>query len=245
MIRVLVWNEFKHEKVKENVAAIYPNGIHQAIADFLQCDDITVKTATLDDENCGITKEVLDETDVLIWWGHMAHNQVPDEVAALVRDAVHSGMGAIFLHSAHHSKPFKLLMGTPCSLTWRESSDSELVWVTDPSHPITQGIDRAIFLPGEETYGEPFSIPNPDKVLFIGSYAGGEAFRSGCLFQRGNGQIFYFQPGHETFPTYHIPEVQTVIRNAVRFVAPRYRAAIACPHVRKFGDPEGYVIVKK
>ena len=245
MIRVLVWNEFQHEKTKENVAAIYPKGIHQAIADFLQCEDISVKTATLDDENCGITKEVLDETDVLIWWGHMAHNRVPDEVAALVRDAVHSGMGAIFLHSAHHSKPFKLLMGTPCSLTWRESNDSELVWVTDPSHPITQGIDRAISLPGEETYGEPFSIPNPDKVLFIGGYSGGEVFRSGCLFQRGNGQIFYFQPGHETFPTYHVPEVQTVIRNAVRFVAPRYRAVIECPHVRNFGDPEGYVIVKK
>lgn len=245
MIRVLIWNEFKHEREKENVAAIYPNGIHQTIADFLQCEDITVRTATLDDESCGITKEVLDETDVLIWWGHMAHQQVPDEVAALVRDAVHSGMGAIFLHSAHHSKPFKLLMGTPCNLTWRESSDSEYVWVTDPSHPITAGIDRAIFLSGEETYGEPFSIPNPDRVLFIGSYSGGEAFRAGCLFQRGNGQIFYFQPGHETFPTYHIPEVQTVIRNAVRFVAPRYRAVMDCPHVRRFGDPEGYVIVKK
>ncbi|MBQ9802469.1 MAG: ThuA domain-containing protein [Clostridia bacterium] len=245
MIRVLVWNEFKHEKEKEAVAAIYPNGIHRTIADFLQCEDISVKTATLDDENCGITKEVLDETDVIIWWGHAAHKHVPDEVAALVRDAVHSGMGAIFLHSAHHSKPFKLLMGTPCNLCWRESGDSEYVWVTDPSHPITEGIDRAIYLPHEETYGEPFSIPNPDKVLFVGSYAGGEAFRSGCLFQRGNGQIFYFQPGHETFPTFHIPEVQTVIRNAVRFVAPRYRAEIACPHVRHFGDPEGYVIIKK
>ena len=245
MIRVLVWNEFQHEKTKEEVKAIYPNGIHNAIADFLRCDDIQVKTATLDDENCGITKEILDETDVLLWWGHMAHNKVPDEVASMVRDAVHSGMGAIFLHSAHHSKPFKMLMGTPCSLTWRESGDSELVWVTDPSHPITQGINYAISLPNEETYGEPFSIPNPDKVLFIGSYSGGEAFRSGCLFQRGNGQIFYFQPGHETFPTYYIPEVQTVIRNAVRFVAPRYRAEIKCPHVHHFGTPEGYERVKK
>ena len=245
MIRVLVWNEFRHEKTKDSVKAIYPNGIHAVIADFLRCDDIEVKTATLDDENCGITKEILDETDVLLWWGHMAHKEVPDEVAALVRDAVHSGMGAIFLHSAHHSKPFKLLMGTPCSLTWRESGDSELVWVTDPSHPIVQGIDRFISLPHEETYGEPFSIPEPDKVLLLGNYSGGEAFRSGCLFQRGNGQIFYFQPGHETFPTYHIPEVQTLIRNAVRFVAPRYRAEIVCPHVNMWNDPEGYVRIKK
>jgi trehalose utilization protein len=242
MIRVLVWNEFKHEQEKENVAAVYPDGIHNTIKRFLETEeDITVKTATLYDENCGITKEILDETDVLFWWGHGAHSKVPDEVAALVRDAVLEGMGMIFLHSAHHSKPFKLLMGTPCNLTWRESADSEVLWVIDPAHPITRGIDRYFCLDHEETYGEPFSVPNPDKVLLIGGFSGGEVFRSGCLFQRGNGQIFYFQPGHETVPTYHNTEIQTVIRNAVRFVAPRYRADISCPHVRKWGDPKGYV----
>ena len=246
MIRVLVWNEFKHEREKENVAAIYPDGIHATIAEFLgKEEDIEVKTATLQDENCGITKEILDETDVLIWWGHMVHNKVPDEVAALVRDAVLEGMGAIFLHSAHHSKPFKLLMGTSCNLTWRESSDSEILWVIDPAHPITRDIDRYFCLEGEETYGEPFVIPNPDKVLLIGSYSGGEVFRSGCLYERGNGKIFYFQPGHETFPTFKVPAVQSVIRNAVRFVAPTYRQVIACPHVRKITDDEPYVIVKK
>ena len=175
----------------------------------------------------------------------MAHNKVPDEVAALVRDAVLEGMGAIFLHSAHHSKPFKLLMGTSCNLTWRESSDSEILWVIDPAHPITRDIDRYFCLEGEETYGEPFVIPNPDKVLLIGSYSGGEVFRSGCLYERGNGKIFYFQPGHETFPTFKVPAVQSVIRNAVRFVAPTYRQVIACPHVRKITDDEPYVIVKK
>ncbi len=245
MIRVLVWNEFMHEKSKESVRAIYPNGIHQAIADFLQCDDITVKTAWLEMENCGITKEVLDETDVLIWWGHMKHNAVPDEVADLVRDAVLSGMGAIFLHSAHHSKPFKKLMGTSANLTWRESGDSERLWVIEPAHPITRGIDRSFKLEGEETYGEPFIIPTPDKLLLIGSFSGGEVFRSGCLFERGNGKIFYFQPGHETFPTYYDKNVQTIIRNAVRYVAPEYREYIDCPHVRKIDDPEGYVIIKK
>ena len=246
MIRVLVWNEFQHEKTKENVAAIYPNGIHNTIAEFLGTnEDIVVKTATLDDENCGITKEILDETDVIIWWGHMAHAKVPDEVANLVRDAVNSGMGAIFLHSAHHSKPFKFLMGTPCSLTWRESGDSEVLWVIDPSHPITRDIDRYFCLEHEETYGEPFSIPEPDKVLLIGNYSGGEVFRSGCLYQRGYGKVFYFQPGHESFPIFHVPEVQSIIRNAVRFVAPTYRQQITCPHVRKITDDEPYVIVKK
>lgn len=242
MIRVLVWNEFKHERSKETVAAIYPDGIHAVIAEFLgKEEDIVVKTATLDDENCGITKEVLAETDVLIWWGHMAHNQVPDEVASLVRDAVLEGMGAIFLHSAHHSKPFRALMGTSCNLTWRESNDSEILWVIDPAHPITKGIDRYFRLEAEETYGEPFVIPNPDKVLLIGNYSGGEVFRSGVLYERGNGKIFYFQPGHESFPTFKVPEVQTVIKNAVRYVAPLYRETITCPHVRKITDDEPYV----
>ena len=241
MIRVLVWNEFRHEKTSEKVQAVYPNGIHEAIAEFLgKEEDIEVKTAYLDQENCGITKEILDETDVLIWWGHMAHKEVPDEVAELVRDAVHEGMGFIVLHSGHHSKPFKLLMGTSCNLTWRESGDSEILWVIDPAHPITRGIDRFFKLEGEETYGEPFTIPNPDKVLLIGNYSGGEVFRSGVLYERVNGKIFYFQPGHETFPTFYVPEVQTIIKNAVRFVAPAYRERVGCPHVNTVND-EQYV----
>ena len=242
MIKVLVWNEFQHEKTSKTVQSIYPDGIHATIAEFLgKEEDIVVETASLDDENCGITKERLADTDVLIWWGHMAHDKVPDEVAALVRNAVWDGMGAIFLHSAHHSKPFKFLMGTPCSLTWRESGDSEVLWVIDPSHPITRDIDRYFCLEHEETYGEPFSIPEPDKLLLIGNYSGGEVFRSGCLYQRGNGKIFYFQPGHETFPTFKVPEVQTVIKNAVRFVAPAYREPIGCPHVRLIDSGEPYV----
>ena len=242
MIRVLIWNEYQHEKSSEEVRRIYPNGIHGALAEILKGEDVSVRTATLDDPGCGITKEVLEDTDVLLWWGHMAHHKVPDEVAYLVRDAVLSGMGAIFLHSAHHSKPFRYLMGTSCNLTWRESQDSELLWVIEPSHPITRGIDRCFRLPAEETYGEPFVIPTPDKLLLIGNSSGGEVFRSGCLYERGNGRIFYFQPGHESFPTYYVPEVQTILRNAVRYVAPTYREMTACPHVRKITDSEPYVI---
>lgn len=242
MIRVLVWNEFHHEKTQESVREIYPNGIHEAIANFLgKEEDITVRTAHLGMENCGITKEILDETDVLIWWGHMKHGDVPDSVAALVRDAVLDGMGAIFLHSAHHSKPFKTLLGTSCNLTWRESGDSEILWAIDPAHPITRGIDRFFRLEGEETYGEPFVIPNPEKVLLIGNFSGGEVFRSGVLYERGNGKIFYFQPGHETFPTFYNESVQLIIKNTVRFVAPTYRETITCPHVRTVND-ENYVI---
>ena len=245
MIRVLIWNEFYHEQFKEKIQKVYPEGIHRALAEFLgREEDISVRTATLYDEHCGITKEILDETDVLLWWGHAKHGEVPDEVAELVRDAVLDGMGAIFLHSAHHSKPFRLLMGTPCHLTWRESEDREVLWVIDPAHPITRDIDRYFVLPAEETYGEPFIVPNPDKVLLIGNYSGGEVFRSGCLYERGNGRIFYFQPGHETFPTYKDPNVQSIIRNAVRFLAPTYRARLTCPNVRKITDDEPYVIVR-
>lgn len=246
MIRVLIWNEFYHEQFQKTVKQVYPEGIHRALADFLGTEeDITVRTATLYDENCGITEEILKETDVLLWWGHAKHGEVPDKVAELVRDAVLDGMGAIFLHSAHHSKPFRLLMGTPCHLTWRESEDREVLWVIDPAHPITRDIDRYFVLPAEETYGEPFIVPNPDKVLLIGNYSGGEVFRSACLYERGNGKILYFQPGHETFPTYQDPNVQSVIRNAVRFLAPTYRVSPTCPHVRKITDDEPYVIVKK
>lgn len=242
MIRVLVWNEFVHEKTSEKVAEIYPNGIHGCIASFLGAEeDLVVRTATLEEENCGITKELLEETDVMIWWGHVRHQMVPDSVAQMVCDAVLEGMGIIFLHSAHHSKPFRMLMGTPCHLTWRESDDSELLWVVDPAHPITRGIDRYIRLEAEETYGEPFVIPNPDQVLLISSYSGGEVFRAGCLFRRGNGRIFYFQPGHETYPTYQVPAIQTVIKNAVRYLAPAYRQALFCPNVRKLTDEGDYV----
>ncbi|MBQ7109291.1 MAG: ThuA domain-containing protein [Clostridia bacterium] len=234
MIRVLVWNEFWHEQVQDSKPKeVYPQGIHKAIADFLKSDDIYVETATLYDENCGITEERLDNTDVLLWWGHCKHGDVPDDIAKFVHKKVLEGMGFIALHSAHFSKPFTMLMGTTCSLGWREDGDMERVWVCKPSHPIVQGIDRYIKLEHEETYAEPFDIPEPDQTIMIGTYEGGEVFRSGCCFFRGNGKIFYFQPGHETCPTYYNKDIQTVIRNAVYWAAPQYRGEITCPWIKK------------
>lgn len=234
MIKVTVWNEFKHEQEKVKVKEIYPDGIHNTIKKFLEKDnEYEVKTVTLYDENCGITEELLEDTDVLIWWGHAAHHKVPDEIAKMVQDAVLSGMGFIALHSAHHSKPFKLLMGTTCNLSWREDGDMERVWVIKPSHPIAKGINRYFEISHEETYAEPFDIPEPDELVFGGWYEGGEIFRSGCCFFRGNGKIFYFQPGHESFPVYYNENVQTIIKNAVRWAAPSYRQKIECPHIKK------------
>jgi len=234
MIRVTIWNEYVHEKTKERVREIYPEGIHNAIADFLGSDEIEVRTATLDDEECGLTEEVLKNTDVLIWWGHKKHNEVPDHVAWRVRDEVLKGMGFIGLHSAHHSKPFRFLMGTSCNLSWREDGDMERIWTINPAHPIAQGIGRYFELPHVETYAEPFGIPEPDEVVFMGWYEGGELFRSGCTFHRENGRIFYFQPGHETFPIFYDKNVQTIIRNAVYWAKPILRREILeCPHVKR------------
>ncbi len=236
MIRVTVWNEYLHEIRNEKVKAIYPQGMHQCIADFLQCEDIQVRTATLLGPKCGLSQQVLDETDVLIWWGHMAHRLVPEDVVDRVQTAVLNGMGMIFLHSAHLSKPFKRLMGSTGYLSWRDDGDKERLWNIAPSHPITQGIGRYIELEHEEVYAEPFDIPRPDQLIFIGRYEGGEVFRSGCCYNRGLGKIFYFQPGHEEYPTYYNKDVQTVIRNAVRFVAPTCRIELTCPHIKKIGE---------
>ncbi|MBQ2948456.1 MAG: ThuA domain-containing protein [Clostridia bacterium] len=236
MTKVTIYNEYVHEQIDESVRAVYPQGIHEAIAGFLRSDDVSVRCFTLDTVE-GITEEVLEDTDVIIWWGHLRHHLVPDEVAARVKDAVNKGMGAIFLHSGHHSKPFKLLMGTSCNLTWREDGDMERVWNIAPHHPITQGIGRYFELPHVETYGEPFGIPQPDEVIFVGWYEGGEVFRSGCTFHRENGRIFYFQPGHETFPIFFDPNVQTIIRNAVNWAKPIYRIPVLeAPHVKRPGE---------
>ena len=231
MIKVTIYNEFFHERHNDQVKAVYPEGIHMALKKQLE-DEFEVRTFTLDTV-AELTDEVLADTDVLIWWGHVKHQEVPDEVVARVHQAVLDGMGAIFLHSGHHSKPFRSLMGTSCNLTWREDGDYELVWNIKPAHPITQGIGRFIKLDHEETYGEPFAIPEPDEVVFIGSFEGGEVFRAGCTYKRENGKIFYFQPGHETYGAFHNPEVLLVIRNAIRWAAPIYRKRIECPWVKR------------
>jgi trehalose utilization protein len=220
MIRVTVWNENRHEKKNPAVAALYRDGIHGAIAAGLNGADFTVRTATLDEPEHGLTAAVLEATDVLTWWGHLAHDDVSDEIAERVCARVLDGMGLIVLHSGHFSKVFKKLMGTSCDLKWREGNDKERLWVTAPGHPIAQGLGEHVTLPAEEMYGEPFDVPAPDELVFVSWFTGGEVFRSGCCYRRGAGRIFYFRPGHETYPTYHNKEVQQVIRNAVRWAAP-------------------------
>ena len=217
-IRVTVWNENLHERENDVVRGIYPDGIHNAIATALRVEtDFEVGTATLEQPEHGLTAETLAATDVLLWWGHKAHGQVADAVVERVAQRVFEGMGLIVLHSGHFSKIFKRLMGTPCSLRWREAGERERMWVINPSHPIAKGVGQALLIENSEMYGEPFLVPEPLETVFVSWFQGGEVFRSGLTYQRGAGRIFYFGSGHETYPIYQNPDVQTVLRNAVRW----------------------------
>lgn len=223
-IKVTVWNEFRHERKKDEVRRIYPDGMHAAIAAALNAaGGFEVRTATLDEPEHGLGGEVLANTDVLIWWGHVAHKEVRDDIAAAVQTHVLNGMGLLVLHSAHLSKPFVRLMGTNCSLKWRVAAERERLWNLAPNHPITAGIGDYFELPHEEMYGERFDIPAPDQLIFVSWFEGGEVFRSGCVFERGHGRIFYFRPGHETYPSFHDANVQRIIVNAARWLAPLRR----------------------
>ena len=219
-LRVTVWSEYRHEKHDEKIAKVYPDGIHGAIAEGLAPYGFEIQTATLDEPEHGLTQEVLDNTDVLTWWGHMAHEDVSDEVVDRVQERVLHGMGLIVLHSGHLSKIFRRLMGTGCMLKWREADEMERIWVVDPSHPICDGLPEYIEIPEAEMYGEHFDIPAPDNLVFISWFEGGEVFRSGCCYQRGQGKVFYFRPGHETYPMYYRDDVRQVIANAVKWAKP-------------------------
>jgi len=232
-IQVTVWGENIHEKIHPAVAEIYPDGMHEEIARALrETPGLEVRTATLDQPEHGLTEEILEQTDVLFWWGHRAHGAVEDSIVDRVQARVLQGMGLVALHSAHYAKIFKRLLGTTCSLTWREAGEKERLWICHPGHPLAEGLGRSFEIPHEEMYGEPFAIPSPEEIIFLSWFQGGEAFRSGCTWRRGNGKIFYFRPGHETYPTYHQREVRRVLQNAARWACPDGKRWIdSCPNI--------------
>lgn len=223
-LRVLVWNENIHEtRGDEKALANYPDGIHTAIADGLRRHlgaDAEVGTATLQEDEHGLPQNVVDRTDVLLWWGHAGHDLVDDAVVDRVHRAVLEGMGILVLHSGHYSKIFTRLMGTTCALKWRNDGERELVWTVAPRHPIAAGVPHPINIPEQEMYGEFFDIPAPEETVFLSTFEGGEVFRSGVTYTRGNGRVFYFSPGDQEFPVYHHVDVQRVLANGVRWAAP-------------------------
>ena len=235
MTKALIWNEYRHERENPVVGAIYPQGIHDALAEPLRARGFEVRTATLDEPEHGLTETALDWADVLVWWGHRAHGDVRDDIVARVQDRVLSGLGLVVLHSGHFSKIFKALMGTSCDLKWRVADERERIWVVDPGHAIAADLPETFVVAPEEMYGEHFDVPAPDELVLISWFTGGEVFRSGCCWHRGRGRIFYFRPGHETYPTYHQPEVQRVIANGVAWAAP---VATAIPRRGNVGAHE-------
>lgn len=236
-IRVTVWGENFHEHSERDRAGMaerYPEGMHGAIASGLRSllgDQVEVRTATLDQPEHGLTDEVLGSTDVLTWWGHARHAAVEDAVVAKVHERVLGGMGLLALHSAHFSKIFIKLMGTSCSLSWRDSADTELVWNVSPAHPISQGVPQPIVIEEQEMYGEYFDIPAPDEQVFLSTFSGGEVFRSGCTWRRGKGKVFYFSPGDQEYPVYHHPDIQRVLANAVLWARPDQAVDFVPPRV--------------
>ena len=219
-INLTIWHENIHDKTNAKVQELYPGGMHTFLAKKLAAPDLEIRTATLDEPECGLTKEILDSTDALTWWGHAAHDKVPDETVRRVQERVWEGMGLICLHSAHMSKIFKALNGTSGKLHWREAGERERIWTIDPAHPIAAGLPEHFELPYEEMYGEPFMIAGDAHVVFMSWFEGGELFRSGFTLQRGNGRLFYFRPGHETFPSFHDKNVLKVLANAIRWARP-------------------------
>ena len=218
----------------------YPEGLGVCLKEMLEEAGHRVTLVTADENGAkGLTDEIIGGTDVMFWWGHWHHLKVADEIIHKVADRALRGMGMVFLHSAHDSKMFKRLLGSSCSLKWREDGEHERLWCVDPTHPIARGLGEYIDIPEEEMYGEPFDIPTPDELVYIGWFRGGEVFRGGCVFKRGAGKLFYFNPGHETYPTYKLPAVRQILRQACEYVAPAVplKAEICCPHIEQFSIP--------
>lgn len=262
MIRVTLWYEYVQERgeiarelysggteegylalcrhLKENaekIREVYPDGLMNTLKAYLEQDpELSLTQTDFFMPEYGLTEELLDRTDVLVYWSHVLQDELPDEIAMRIVRHVQKGMGFVPLHSAHKSKPFMYLLGTSGCLSWREG-DFCRVWTASPAHPIAEGIPEYFELPEEEMYGEPFDIPKPDDNIFISWFRGGEVFRSGCTWTRGYGRIFYFQPGHETSPSYHNPVVQRIIRQGIHWAAPvAWRADFTCPN--RLNKPE-------
>lgn len=231
MINLTIWNEYRQDKNVESIRKVYPDGIHTALKNGLASPDLNIRTTVLDDPQQGLSDEILDSTDVLIWWAHAAHHELTDENVRRVVEKVHSGMGLIVLHSGHYSKIFQAVCGSSCSLKWRESGEKERLWCIQPFHPIARGVPETFVVPQTEMYGERFDIPEDARIIYMSWYEGGEVFRSGVTMERGYGKIFYFSPGHESFPIYYQPEILQIISNAIRWAAPQCRGVINAPKV--------------
>lgn len=228
-IHVLCWSE------RTEPASVYPNGINGALVELLSKDNgVIAEYANLSDPEQGLSQAALARTDVLIWFGHRKHAEVSAENVDRIVTRVREGMGYLPLHSAHYAQPFQKILrliadkqgqpltGEPGS--WgkvRNDGMPELIHILTPQHPIAHGV-RDFTIPKTETYGNPFNVPAPDAKIFEGRYQGGhQDGNDGLLWSFGNGKVFYFRPGHETYPIFYQTEVRQILKNAVHFLASR------------------------
>jgi trehalose utilization protein len=219
-VRITVWNEYYQEPKDPRVSAVYPDGIHRVLAEGFEAQfgsEAEVRTAVLADPEHGLTERVLAETDVLVWWAHLKHGEVSDEIVERIRLRVLGGMGLLILHSAIESKIAQALLGTTCRMSWWRHGGRELTWTVEPGHQIAQGVPNPLVIPDGEMYGEPLHVPTPDDLVFITAYEGGEVLRSGCGWKRGRGRIFFLATGHEEYPIYYRDDVRLVLANAARW----------------------------
>lgn len=220
-MNVMVW--YENQPLPEAVEAegrIYPQGIHGALGEWFAAQtDMQVHTRKMQDEQQGLSDEDLAWADVLVYFSHKHWREIADDRVDAMQRRVLEGMGLVLLHSSHASKIFSRLMGTRTQcLRWREADEWQRVWTVAPAHPIARGLEKEFFcIPQDETYGEYFEIPQPDEQVFLTTSQGGEVLRSGCCWYRGQGRVFYFSAGHETYPVYYQPEVRQILLNAVRW----------------------------
>ena len=120
---------------------------------------------------------------------------------------------------AHEGSVWKLTLPQCVFPAWRADGAPSHVTTLLPQHPIAAGLPEHWDVAKTEMYDEPFHVPTPDAVIFEEKWDKGEHFRSGCVWTVGHGRVFYFRPGHETFPVYLQVEPLRVLENAVRWLA--------------------------
>lgn len=222
-MNITIFNEYHPNEHTGKAEKNYPGGIHIALKSIFESQEYDVVTATQEQACNGLTDEILDNTDVLLWWSKNWDNELLNSVADKVVSRIREGMGAVFLHSAKNSKPFLRLTGTTSAtapVSWKEPGESERLFVVSPAHPIAEGIPSGYVIPNEEPYCEYFDIPKPDDIVFLGGFGNGMCIRAGVTFTRGAGKIFFFQPGHDSFPVYNDKVIRRIILNAVNWAKP-------------------------
>jgi trehalose utilization protein len=216
-IRVRIWCEGTATR------SVYPDDIDGALADQLARQaGFTVTRGRLSDPQAGLSDQSLGASDVLMWWGHLRHDEVPDDRAAAVVRLVREGqLGFIALYASCGSKPFRMMMSMPCDPgSWREDGRPEFVSVRAPDHPIARGI-APFTIPKTDMFSEPFAVPSPETVVFVSTWERGETLRSGLTWTIGKGRVAYLRTGPESYPVLFHPSIRQTIANSVRWVAHR------------------------